>query len=117
VLLVADESGLPAVAGICASLPAEARGLAILEVPSAADKQAFPAPDGLEVLWVVRDPLVPAGTLALATLQSRDVPSGSSYAFTVGEAAMVTGVRRHLVAGLGWPKAAVAFCGYWRLPR
>ncbi len=36
-LLVGDETAVPAVAGILRDLPAEARGAAFLEVPLAAD--------------------------------------------------------------------------------
>ncbi|MDR7322391.1 NADPH-dependent ferric siderophore reductase [Catenuloplanes niger] len=54
-LLVADETGLPAVAGICRSLPAGARGLALVEIPSAADAQDFPVPDGVTLRWIARD--------------------------------------------------------------
>jgi NADPH-dependent ferric siderophore reductase len=37
VVLVADETGLPAVSGVCASLPDDAEGLAIVEAPTADD--------------------------------------------------------------------------------
>jgi NADPH-dependent ferric siderophore reductase len=43
-LLVADETGIPAVAGICASLPATARGLAIVEIAIWSRSVVFPRP-------------------------------------------------------------------------
>ena len=52
VLLVADETGAPAVAGICASVPPSATGLAIIEAPSADDILPFDAPAGVEVRWL-----------------------------------------------------------------
>jgi len=56
VVLVADETGLPAVAGVCASLPSHAAGLAIIEVPSAEDALDFSHPAGITVRWIVREP-------------------------------------------------------------
>jgi NADPH-dependent ferric siderophore reductase len=35
-------------------------------------------------------------------------------AFAVGEQAVATGARRHLVNERGVPKKNVTFCGYWR---
>ena len=126
-LLVADESGLPAVAGICESLPDDARGVAVVEVPTAADKQEFRTPSGVELRWVVRSEgagdgagqdgthAVP-GQAALADLCALDLSGhdGDVYAFTIGESALATGARRHLVGERGVPKAHVDFVGYWR---
>ncbi|WP_369375019.1 siderophore-interacting protein [Promicromonospora sp. Populi] len=119
-LLVTEESGLPAVAGICESLPEEARGVAVIEVPTAGDKQEFRVPSGVELRWVVRsdgeDPHALPGQAALAELRDLDLTglSGDVYAFAVGESALATGARRHLVGERGVPKAHVDFVGYWR---
>lgn len=118
-LLVTDESGLPAVAGICESLPDDASGLAVIEVPTAADKQQFRAPSGVELRWVVRsddDPHAVPGQVALAELRGLDLTGLGTevYAFTVGESALATGARRHLVNECGVPKTHVDFVGYWR---
>lgn len=40
---------------------------------------------------------------------------GDFYAWMAGEAAMVKGLRRHLVQGCGVDRKRVAFMGYWRL--
>src|SRR6478609_7072159 len=61
VLLVGDETALPAIASISASLPVEASGTAIIEVPSAEDALEFPHPPGLEVVWIVRPQEIPPG--------------------------------------------------------
>jgi NADPH-dependent ferric siderophore reductase len=118
-LLVTDESGLPAVAGICESLPDDARGIAVIEVPTAGDKQEFRTPSGVEVRWVVRSDgnahAVP-GQAALAELQVLDLARYGTevYAFAVGESSLATGARRHLVNERGVPKSHVDFVGYWR---
>ena len=53
-LLVADETGVPAVAAILEQLPGDARGVAFLEVPDAADVQLLSSPGGVDVRWLVR---------------------------------------------------------------
>ncbi|QAY63091.1 siderophore-interacting protein [Xylanimonas allomyrinae] len=113
-LLVADETGLPAVAGVCESLPDDARGLAVIEVPAPDDAQEFRVPDGVDLHWLVRDPHLAPGLAALDAVGAADLPAGTAYAFAVGESALATGVRRHLVAERGLPKAHVDFVGYWR---
>lgn len=114
-LLVADESGLPAVAGILRDLPQDATGVALVELFDAADRQETDAPAGVEVRWLVRRPGTNPGAAALPELTALDLPEGTPYAFAVGERALATGVRRHLVNDRGVPKDHVTFCGYWRV--
>ena len=53
-LLVADESALPAVAGILRDLPRETTGHALMRVLDEADIQSAQAPAGMDVRWLVR---------------------------------------------------------------
>lgn len=118
VLLVADETGLPAIAGICASLPTDAAGLAIIEVPSAEDALAFDHPGGIEVRFLVRDATSKPGAEALAAVESLDageLPASGFHTYVVGEQALPTSLRRHLVGERGVEKDLVSFCGYWRV--
>jgi NADPH-dependent ferric siderophore reductase len=115
VVLVSDETGLPAIAGICASLPAHATGLAIVEVPSADDVLEFAHPTGVDVRFLVREPAVTPGTLALPALREAALPASPFHAYVVGEQALATGGRRHLVAERGVSKDHVSFIGYWRV--
>ncbi|MEW2012531.1 MULTISPECIES: siderophore-interacting protein [Microbacterium] len=112
VVLVADETGVPAVAGVLASLPSTATGVAILEAPTADDVLPLDAPAGVEVSWLVRDADAAPGTAALAELVRRPAASGAHH-FIVGEQSLPTSARRHLVA-LGVDKSAISFIGYWR---
>ena len=114
VLLVADETGAPAVAGICASLPDSATGVALIEAPSAEDVLEFEAPAGIEVRWLVRDADAKPGSLALETLQELEAPASDAHCFIVGEQSLPTAARRHLVAQ-GVDKDRISFVGYWRV--
>ncbi|WP_243229135.1 siderophore-interacting protein [Microbacterium sp. CIAB417] len=115
VLLVGDETALPAIAGISASLPASATGTAIIEVPSDEDALEFPRPPGLEVVWIIRPHGTAPGELALATLRDTDLPSVPFHAYGAGEQALASGVRKQLVGERGVDKGQVSFCGYWKI--
>ena len=115
VLLVGDETALPAIASISASLPEEAVGMAIIEVPSTEDALPFPHPAGVEVVWIVRPHDVAPGSLALATLGRTALPDAPFHAYAAGEQALASGVRKHLVGERGVDKNAVSFCGYWKI--
>lgn len=115
VVLVADETGLPAIAGVCASLPSHATGLAVIEVPSAEDALEFEHPAGIRVEWIVRDHDAKPGTPALQALREATLPDAPFHAYLVGEQALPTEGRRHLVNERGVAKDLVSFCGYWRV--
>ncbi|NQX10698.1 siderophore-interacting protein [Microbacteriaceae bacterium VKM Ac-2855] len=114
-LLVADETGLPAVAGILRDMPRDSVGDAIIELPDLADVQETDAPEGMTVRWVVRAADARPGTAALETLRALEPPTGTVSAFVVGESGLATGGRRHLVNDRGVPKSNVTFCGYYKL--
>lgn len=113
-LLAADETGLPAIVGVLRDLPRTARGCALVEIPDPADAQAVDLPSGMELLWLVRPADVAPGAMILAELPRLDLPRTNRHAFAVGESALATGVRRHLVRHCGWGREEVTFCGYWK---
>jgi len=115
VLLVGDETALPAIASINASLPADAVGTAIIEVPTTEDALAFSRPAGIELVWIVRPHDVAPGSLALETLARTTLPAGTFHAYAAGEQSLASGVRKHLVGERGVDKNAVSFCGYWKV--
>ncbi|MEV0703067.1 siderophore-interacting protein [Saccharopolyspora sp. NPDC050389] len=116
VLMVADETGLPAVAGVLASLAPETRGQALIEIPSTADQQRLEAPAGMTVRWVVRDnPGNTPGRAALAAAEALPTPTENTYGWVVGESDLAASLRRHWVRS-GLPKNNIMFCGYWRMP-
>jgi NADPH-dependent ferric siderophore reductase len=53
-LLAGDETAAPAIASILESLPADAKGIALIEVPADGDRLAVRAPAGVEVRWLSR---------------------------------------------------------------
>lgn len=54
-LLVGDETAVPAICTVLEQLPADARGTAFLDVPVAADVQDVRRPAGVDVVWLARE--------------------------------------------------------------
>ncbi|WUH94213.1 siderophore-interacting protein [Streptomyces sp. NBC_00433] len=108
VLLCADETAVPAVAGILEWLPAGTVVKAWISVGDPADRIELPTKCEAEVNWLTRPSSLPAAVAAAA------LPTGTPYAWVAGEAATVRDLRRHLVGARAFPRSAVAFAGYWR---
>ncbi|WP_309128923.1 siderophore-interacting protein [Microbacterium sp.] len=115
VVLVGDETALPALSSICASLPATASGVVIAEVPSAEDALEFPRPDGIEVRWIIRPDAAVPGAAALEALRDLALPDHDFHAYIAGEQALASGGRKLLVGERGVDKGLVSFCGYWKV--
>jgi NADPH-dependent ferric siderophore reductase len=140
VLLVGDETAVPAIAAILETLPATIEGHAVLEVPSAADFLDISTPAKVEVRWLARDQR-PHGEAMLRQVRALVAPTACElgeepedvdidaailwetpvataghglYAWIAGEAATIRELRRYLVRDVGMDRNAVAFMGYWR---
>jgi NADPH-dependent ferric siderophore reductase len=140
VLLVGDETAVPAVASILETLPGSYSGHALLEVPTAGDFLPLHSAADVRVTWLARSARPRGEALAAAV---RDVvpprPDGAAvevpevdpdllwetptgegqpldapYAWIAGEAGVVKQLRRYLVGAAGVPRSSVAFMGYWR---
>jgi len=146
VLLVADDTALPAVAGILEDLarwPHPPQVQAFLEVAHDADVLPLAAPVGAQLFWLAREGAA-HGQLLQQAVQARVGPlglraaeqdlaeididhdllweqasaqGGGLYAWVAGEAGAVMAIRRHLVKDCGIDKRAITFMGYWRQGR
>ncbi|MFD8866361.1 siderophore-interacting protein [Streptomyces sp. NPDC059590] len=118
VLIAADETALPAVAGILDWLPAGTRAKVWIEVQHAEDLQELSTEADAEIVWLIRDgadPAEPRPALVLDGVRAAALPEGTPYAWIAGEAGTVRALRRHLVRERGFDRKAVTFTGYWRL--
>ncbi len=115
VVLVGDETALPAIAGICRSLPESASGAVIIEVASREDALQFPHPSGIEVHRVARSDADVPGVRALDALRGLTLPDAEFHAYIAGEQALASGARKLLVGERGVEKDRVSFTGYWKL--
>jgi NADPH-dependent ferric siderophore reductase len=114
-LLVADETGLPAVAAILETLPAGAVARVFAEVADDSERQVLPSAPGVDVTWLSRDG-APAGTTTLLADAVRTMPwpGGTPYVWGGGESRAMTAVRRYVRGDRGLTREAVSLVGYWR---
>jgi NADPH-dependent ferric siderophore reductase len=113
-LFIGDESGLPAVAELLASLPNDARATAVIEIASAAEEQLI---ENADIRWVHRNGQPPGRpellTAALALLDPIGAPV---QAYVLGESRTVVALTPALAA-LGVSRAQTFVKGYWNRPR
>lgn len=110
-LLVADESGLPALEAVLESLPAGADVHAFVELPSAATVPLVPA--GVTVLE--RGDAEAGTTTALHdAVRALVLPDGRPYVWGGGESRVMTSIRKYLRKEVGYPRDRVSLTAYWR---
>ncbi|MBP2336440.1 NADPH-dependent ferric siderophore reductase [Saccharothrix coeruleofusca] len=115
-LFAGDETAVPAIATLVASLPPATPATAVIEVRDEAEEQRLPTRARLSVRWVHRGDQPPGlGDGLLRAVRATDFPPGEGRAWVAGEAGVVRAIRAHLVRERGLPKPAVDFSGYWRL--
>ncbi|MCH1882813.1 siderophore-interacting protein [Agrococcus sp. ARC_14] len=113
-LFVGDETALPAIARAVESLPAGARGIAILEARDASEEIGISAPAGVEVRWLHRGaPRAETVGLLAATVAALDWPDGRVHAFVHGERESMKAMRDELFTRRGLERAQVSLSGYW----
>lgn len=117
-LLLGDDSALPAVSAALEALPADARGLALIEVDTEADVQELTVPAGVELSWRFRQG-VPAGesTALLDAVTAAEFPEGKVQAFVHGERGLVKALRDELIKRRGLDRKDLSISGYWAYGR
>jgi len=102
-LLVADETGVPALLAILATLPAGHRSIAIA---GADDPQEIATPADVDLRWVPAADIVDA-------VRALDLPDGPGAVWGGGHSPAMTKIRRHVRAQRKFARGAVQVLGYW----
>ena len=114
VLLVADETGLAAVAALAERADPSATLTAFLEVDDRTQRPDLPSHPGLTVHWVERGDDRPGVVDHLLTAVTIHVQTAPDAAFGAAESRQISAVRRHLRSRLGMAATDVLMTGYWR---
>lgn len=120
VLLVGDETALPAIGAMFERFAPTQRGIALIEVADAGEQQDLAAPEGFEVHWLHRNGAA-AGTttllsdaLAALELPQEDLDEEQVRIWVSAESAVVRFARRHFKA-MGFNRRHHLVIGYWHL--
>ena len=118
-LLVGDESALPAINNVLTTLGPGTDAEVLLELADPRDNLLPTGAARLETTIIQRGAVAgEALETAVRTWgDSQPEPMGDPgfYAWIAGEATATTNIRRHLTQHLGVPRGHVTFQGYWKL--
>ncbi|WP_067649501.1 siderophore-interacting protein [Nocardia harenae] len=117
-LLAGDEAALPAIAAGLEAMPAEAVGVAFVEVAGPEEELELVKPDGIELTWLHRGAR-PPGELLAETVREAKWRDGQVQVFVHGEAqAVMHEIRRYVRRERKVPAEwAASISGYWRRGR
>lgn len=114
-LLVADETGLPAVAAILETLGANQSVMVVAEVADVDSRQELPDASGTDITWIYRAGVEAGRTTGLIdAVRALPAPSGNLYVWGGAESRAMTAVRRHVRDQWGLAQEQVSLVGYWR---
>ena len=115
-LLVADETGVPALLAILETLRPGHRAVAIAEVADDGERQPVSSGAEVELRWVTRAGRWPGTSrVLLDTLEGLELPEAPGQVWGGGEALVMRDVRRHLQARL--EHSPMRVLGYWKHDR
>lgn len=114
-LVAADLSAIPVAAVTLEAMPRDAKGIAIFEITSAADKQEIAAPEGVDIHWLIQpDPHEPS-TQQEDFIRSLDWPEGRIQTCIAGESGVIRSLRAFLHQEKNLPRSDTYISGYWKI--
>lgn len=114
-LLVADITGLPAVARILRGLSSGQKAVVHIVLTDPRDEIALPSAADVDLTWQIVDRDTDICEALSEAVTSRDLPESDRYVWLAGEARSSRAVRRHLRRELKWPQSDFYTCGYWQI--
>jgi NADPH-dependent ferric siderophore reductase len=112
ILLIADATGLPAVARILEEKHCDRQISVHVEIPTIDDAQADIGALG-KVTWHAGFGCVHGSTRLLQIAEAIQLPDGPGYIWVAGEAKVTNAIRRYLTDQQNLHKEAVTAIGYW----
>ncbi|MFI7534196.1 SIP domain-containing protein [Streptosporangium sp. NPDC049376] len=114
-LVIGDETALPAIGRWLEEMPEGTRAKVLIEIGDPSHRQELPTRADADVVWLSRDG-APAGTTDLLARAVRELEwlPGTVFVWAAGEAGALKEVRRHLVTEREVPREWMHLTGYWR---
>ncbi|MFC4056231.1 SIP domain-containing protein [Actinomadura syzygii] len=113
-LVLGDETALPAIGRWLEEMPDGTRAKVFIEVRDLAERQDLPTRADADIVWLSRDG-APAGTTGLLAdaVRTMQWPPGTVFVWAAGEAGALKPVRR-LLAERNLAREHTHITGYWR---
>ncbi|MDD9153228.1 siderophore-interacting protein [Plantibacter flavus] len=113
-LFAGDESAIPAIAAALEALPADAKGLAFLEIGGRDDLVDLDHPAGVQLIWVGRAARDESTAALLATaISGHPWPDGRVQVFAHGERESMKALREVFLTQRGLDRSQLSLSGYW----
>jgi NADPH-dependent ferric siderophore reductase len=117
-LFAGDDTALPAIAAMLEALPAETKGVALLEVENAADAFEIKTNSAVQINWLSREgQTAERSDLLLKTIQNVMLPNPANttrYVWIAGEENMVREARIFANEELGLSREELHATVYWK---
>ncbi|MDN5805337.1 MAG: siderophore-interacting protein, partial [Microlunatus sp.] len=114
VLIMADQTGIPAACRILESLLPGQRAHAVFEAPDEAATFTPTSPADLRVCWAYNPSPASIPSPLSAPVRTVELPPGRGYVWMAGEASCARAVRRYFRHELKWRSQQFDIVGYWR---
>ncbi|MES0811134.1 siderophore-interacting protein [Roseibium sp. SCPC15] len=114
-LVAADLSAMPVAEATLEAMPAEARGVAVFEVPSKEDIREIKAPAGIELHWLVHENVYQPSVAQFDFVTSMNWPIGVVQTCIAGESSVIKALRGYLHNERKLPKKDTYISGYWKI--
>lgn len=114
-LVAADPSALPVAAATLEAMPRDAKGVAIFEITSEADKQDIDAPAGIALHWLVHPNPAQPSTAQETLIRALDWPEGRVQTCIAGESGVIRALRAFLHQEKALPRQDTYISGYWKI--
>jgi NADPH-dependent ferric siderophore reductase len=112
-VLAGDETALPAIGVLLASLPLDVEGRVLVEVAGFDARPPLPAHPGMAVEWHELPAGAPSGDALVAAVASETLAPDVRI-WAAGEAAAMQRIRQHLFGDRGLPRSRATVRGYWK---
>jgi NADPH-dependent ferric siderophore reductase len=113
IILLADITGLPAVARIIEEMTVERSIAAHVELPDAGDQQAMHGTADTHLHWYDSFGKTAQPTQLAEIARGIELPAGRGYLYIAGEATAASEARKHFRDVLGFDKDRITSVGYW----
>jgi len=114
-LLAGDMTALPAAAAMLEALPKDARGYAIFEVRSEADRLPLSLPQGIELIWRINPDSERDSEGLLEAIKAVQWLQGEPYVFAAGENSITRKIRRYLLCERELSRQKIYVSSYWKI--
>ncbi|QDU50713.1 siderophore-interacting protein [Gimesia panareensis] len=114
-LLVGDMAALPAISVNLEQLPDDAKGHAVIEIPSKADIQTLKAPGNLNLHWEVNPQPDPEGGFLISKVKALPWLEGQPSVWSACEFNSMRNLRRFFKEEKQLPDSHLYLSSYWKI--